>query len=316
MAKKVILIVDPGIDTAFAVALAFLEPKLDVLALAPTPGNVSGLQATINAHTLIAQLDPPRYPRLGAAPPVTFDVDGTRLHGSDGLGNAGFPSVSLHNPQPSDRLIIELVRKHPGEVTIVCMGPLTVMASVVGRDPAITSQIDRVICLGGSWRQPGNATAAAEFHIYCDPVSARKVLHSGLPLTLLPLDVTRKLIFSPSDLLELPAPESTTSNFLRKIIPYGIRASSNLYGIEGFHLKDVLGIAAVVLPKSITTVPRYVDVETQGELTRGATVVDARPNPAGPPNVELATDVDAVAVRDYINQTLRRAEFDASDDAL
>ena len=113
MPRKVILVADPGIDTAFAVALALLEPKLDVVGLCATAGNVPAIQATTNVHTLIAQLDPPKYPRLGGAPSVTYDVDGVRLHGADGLGNADFPDVSLHAPTTSDRLVTELVRQSP-----------------------------------------------------------------------------------------------------------------------------------------------------------------------------------------------------------
>jgi inosine-uridine nucleoside N-ribohydrolase len=307
MAQKVILITDPGIDSAFAVALALLEPKLDVLALCATAGNVPAVQATVNVHTLIAQLDPPKYPRLGAAPHVTYDVDGMQLHGADGLGNADFPSISLHAPMASDRLLTELVHKNPHEITVVCIGPLTVLAAAFSRDPTLPKQIDRVVCVGGAWREPGNSGPLAEFHFYCDPTSARKVLQSGANITLVPLDVTRKLIFSPSDLLELPVPESNTAQFLRKIVPFGIRASSNLYGIEGFHMKDVMGIAALAVPKALTLQPFFVDVETRGELTRGVSVVDARPNTKSTPNVDLATGVDAVGVRDYIFETLKRA---------
>src|SRR5262249_27507028 len=144
------------------------------------------------------------------------------------------------------------------------------------------------------------------------PIAARFVLKSGAAITLLPLDVTRKLIFSPSNLLELPAPESKTATFLRKIVPFGIRASSNYYGIEGFYLKDALGVAALVLPKALTTQPTYVDVETRGDLTRGMTVVDARRECSHKPNVDLATGIDVVAIRDYIFQTLRRAGDDES----
>src|SRR5260221_13301394 len=100
----------------------------------------------------------------------------------------------------------------------------------------------------------------AEFHFFCDPVSARKVLHSGAHITLLPLDVTRKLIFSPTDLLELPAPESKTSQFLRKIAPLGIAPTSNPYGPEGVDLKDVLGIPPLELPKATTPHQLFVDV--------------------------------------------------------
>jgi inosine-uridine nucleoside N-ribohydrolase len=312
MPQKVILIADPGIDTAFAVALALLDDRLDVLALAATAGNVPAFQATVNIHTLVGQIDPPRWPRMGAAPQVEYEIDGTRLHGADGLGNANFPEISLHSPLPSDRLIIELVRKQPGEITVVCLGPLTVLAQALARDPSVGPQIKRLISLGGSWHEPGNATAAAEFHFYCDPDSARAVLRSGIPLTLIPLDVMRKIIFSPTDLLNLPCPESRVSKFLRKIVPFGIRASSNLYGIEGFHLKDVSGVAALVLPKAITTKLVHADVETRGELTTGALVVDSRPRPAGKPNVDLAVGVDVTAVRDYIVGTLGRYQGDSS----
>jgi inosine-uridine nucleoside N-ribohydrolase len=121
---------------------------------------------------------------------------------------------------------------------------------------------------------------------------------------LLPLDVTRKLVFSPIDLLELPAPDSAACRFLRQIVPYGIRATSNLYGIEGFHLKDILGVACVALPKAIQTEQHHVDVETRGELTKGMSVIDLRSRPAGPKNVHLAVSVDSVGVRDYIHRIL------------
>jgi inosine-uridine nucleoside N-ribohydrolase len=308
MAEKVILIADPGIDTAFALALALLDERLDVLALTATAGNVTAFQATVNIHTVVGQIDPPRWPRLGAAPAIKYDIDGTSLHGADGLGNAQFPEISLHSPPTSDRLIVDLVRENPNEATIVCFGPLTVVQRALQRDPALAGQIKRLICLGGSRHEPGNATAAAEFHFFCDPEAARAVIRAGLPLTVIPLDVMRKLIFSPSDLLGLPAPESRVSQFLRKIVPFGIRASSNLYGIEGFHLKDVLGVAALVLPKALTTQSVYADIELRGELTRGALVVDSRPRPAARPNVDLVTEVDVVAVRDYIFRTLSQAD--------
>jgi inosine-uridine nucleoside N-ribohydrolase len=304
MAQKIVIIADPGIDTAFAVALALRDPNLDVLGLIATAGNVSADQATQNVHILVNQIDSPKWPRIGAALPIDYEIDGTKLHGPDGLGGAGFPSVTLHQPQPGDKLLVEILRANPKEVTIVALGPLTVLARAIDRDPELPGLIDRIVCLGGAWRDPGNATAVAEFHFYCDPLAARQVLQCGASITLVPLDVTRRLVFSPSDLLELPAPESATSRFLRQIVPFGIRASSNLYGIEGFHLKDVLGVAAVALPAAVQTEAMAVDVETRGELTRGMSVVDSRPAPSGRRNVQLAVSADAVGVRDYIHRTL------------
>jgi inosine-uridine nucleoside N-ribohydrolase len=304
MAKKVVIITDAGIDGAFAVALAFHDPELDVVGLAATAGNVPAEQATRNVQILVEQIDPPRWPRLGSALPVEYDVDGRRLHGPEGFGAESFPCAQLHHMHGSDKLLVDLIRQEPKEVSIVVLGPLTALARAIDRDLELPSLVHRIICLGGAWRESGNASAVAEFHFYCDPSSARTVLKSGAPLTLIPLDVSRQILFSPTDLLELPGSESPTCRFLRRIVPYGIGANSNAYGIEGFHLEDVVGIAALSRPSILTTRPAIVDVETRGELTRGMTVVDSRPESREQSNVELATKVDVAAVRKYIDEVL------------
>jgi inosine-uridine nucleoside N-ribohydrolase len=126
MARKVILDVDPGIDDAVAVALALFDPRLDVLAVTATGGNVAPQQATLNIQTIVEQLDPPRLPRLGAAPlDSPLPEDGRQLHGSDGLGNAGFPVAELHNMHPAEKVLCDEVRAAPEEVTIIASGPLT-----------------------------------------------------------------------------------------------------------------------------------------------------------------------------------------------
>src|SRR5436309_2552880 len=116
MAHKVILLADPGIDGAFAIALALFDRELDVLGVAATAGNVPGEQATRNVQTLIEQLDPPRWPRLGAALAVEYDRDGTRLHGPNGLGGVTFPCAQLHHMHNSDKLLVDLIRQYPKEV--------------------------------------------------------------------------------------------------------------------------------------------------------------------------------------------------------
>jgi len=306
MARNVILVADPGIDGAFAIALALHDPDINVLGLAATAGNVSAEQATQNTQIVIDQIDPTRWPRVGAALPAEYDVDGTKIHGPGGLGGMSFPCADLHHMHPSDKLLIDLLHLHPKDITVITMGPLTVLARAFDRDPELPSLVHRLICLGGAWHEPGNVSAVAEFHFYCDPLAARKVLHCGAPVTLIPLDVMRKVLFSPTDLLELPVPESKTCRFLRQIIPYGIGATCNQYGIEGFHLKDVVGLVALALPEAVTTKPMVADVEVRGELTRGMSVIDARPWRTGTPNVELAVNVDVEAVRAYIDRTLRR----------
>jgi purine nucleosidase len=308
MSHKVVLITDPGIDGAFAVALALNDQSLEVLGLLATAGNIHAEQATKNIQILVEQLDPQRWPRLGAAPPVEYEIDGTRLHGPQGLGGATFPSATLHRLVNSEKLLVELVRQDPHEVTVVCMGPLTVLTRALDLYAELPTLVKRLICLGGTLHEPGNAGPVTEFHFACDPVAARKVLQCGAPITLIPLDVMRRVLFSPKDLLGLPADASRPCGFLRQIVPFGIAATSNLYGIEGFHLKDVLGVLAVAQPQALRTKQVRVDVETRGELTRGMSVFDERPWETGVPNVDLATEVDSPMVREYIERILKLKE--------
>ena len=140
MARKVILVTDPGIDGAFAGALALYAPELEVVGLAATAGNVPAEQATRNVHILVEQLDPPRWPRLGAALPVEYDVDGSALHGANGLGGVEFPCVQLHHTHPSDKLISDLRknvskrgrRSRTGAGDGVRAGPWTATRSYAG----------------------------------------------------------------------------------------------------------------------------------------------------------------------------------------
>jgi inosine-uridine nucleoside N-ribohydrolase len=304
MARKLIIVTDPGIDGAFAVALALHDPELELLGLAATAGNVSAEQATRNVHILIEQLDPPRWPRLGAALPIEYGLDAVKLHGPGGLGGMDFPCAQLHHPHPSDKLISDLVRLYPKEVSVVLMGPASVFARALDRDSEIAELVERLIVVGGSWHEPGDASAVAEFHFFCDPLAARQVLRCGAPITLLPLDVTHKLLFAPTELLSLPDSESRTTSFLRRVVPQGITGAASLFGIEGFYLQDVLGLIPLVLPAALTTRSTAVDVELNGELTRGMSVFDGRWGSSAKSNVELATGVDVQPVRQYIQRIL------------
>src|SRR4051812_38142550 len=343
MPRKVLLVADPGIDTAFAVALALNDPNLEVVGILPTAGNVSAEQATANVHTLIDVLDPPKWPRLAAALPARYDADGLALHGPGGLGGVSFPSATRHTPHPADKgvcgtahqvprqgnglqlrplttpatprhplhladkVLCELAHEFPRQVTVINLGPLTTLATALDRDPTLPAVLDQTVIIGGCWKEAGNAGPVSEFHIHLDPDAARRVFAAELNPLLITLDTTRKLIFSPSDLLELPNPDSRTCQFLRQIVPFGIRASSNLYGIEGFHLKDVLGTVAVAMAGCVSSEPHYVDVETRGDLTRGMTVIDARPTRTAATNARIATGVTVPEVRAYIERTLKAA---------
>lgn len=307
MARKLIVVTDPGLDGAFAVAVATHDPELEVLGLAAAAGNVPADQATRNVLTLVEQMDPPRWPRLGAAPPVDYDIDGSKLHGSNGLGGIEFPFARLHHPHPSDKLLGDLARQNPKEVTILLLAPATVLARALDRDPELTNLLQRVVMVGGTWHEPGDVGPVTEFHFVCDPAAARQVLRSGLPVTLIPLDVSRKIVFAPADLSRLPAEDSRAAAFLRRTLPQGFAATAGLYGTEGFYLQDVLGVVAVARPDALTTRPAHVDVETRGDLTKGMSVFDTRWGSKSKPNAEVATGVDVSAVRKYIAETLGQA---------
>jgi inosine-uridine nucleoside N-ribohydrolase len=304
MARKIILVADPGIDAAFAVALGLYDPELDVMALVATAGNIGSEQATRNVHILIEQFDPPRWPRIGAALAVEYDRDATDLHGPDGLGGVNLPCAQLHHPHAGDKLIADVVRQHPNEVTVVLLGPATALARAFDRDPELARLVGRIVVVGGAWHEPGDASAVAEFHFWCDPLSARQVLQCGAPLTLLPLDVTRKLIFSPADLRALPPEETRTGRLLRRVVPHGLAPTAGRYGIEGVYLDAVLALVALSKSGAVSTRPMVADVETRGELTRGMSVFDARWAPDGRPNIDLAVGIDLTATRQYIHKAL------------
>ncbi len=306
MARKVVLVTDLGIDGAFATALALHDPGLEVLGVAATAGNVTAEEATRNVHVLIEQTDPPRWPRLGAALPIVYDVNAVNLHGPGGLGGVAFPCAQLHHQHPADKLIIDLVRQNPHEVAVVLMGPATAFARAMDRDAELAGLVDRVVFVGGSWHEPGDASAVAEFHFYCDPAAARQVLNCGAPLTLIPLDVTRKLVFAPADLLQMPWPHTEVHQFLRRIVPFGIGTTSSLFGVEGLYLHDVLALLPLTQTGIVSTRPVYADVETRGELTRGMSVFDVRWSCTAKPNIDLAVGVNVPEARQYIHNTLQQ----------
>ncbi len=308
MARKVILDVDPGIDDALAVALAMYDPRLEVIAITATGGSVSPQQATLNVQTIVEQLDPPRLPRLGAAlVDNPLPEDERQLHGVDGLGNAGFPVAALHNMHPADKVLCDEVRAAPEEITIIATGPLTNIARAMQRDPNFPALVGRLIIVGGAVTSPGNVSASAEFNMYCDPLAARITLRSRMTKTMLPLDVTGQFVMT-FDLLDQLPPQSTRIGaFLRKILPYAFRSHRQHLGLEGIYVDGVLGVVAASNPELFESHDMAAEVETQGELTTGATIFDRRQLRQWRSNVDVVTAMDATSVKDCILRTLAEA---------
>lgn len=309
MARKVILDVDPGIDDAVAICLALFDPRLDVVAVTAVAGNVPAEQATRNVQTIIEQLDPPRWPRIGVAsePDQAQPVDARHIHGADGLGNANFEFAELHHQHPSEKVICDEIRAAPDEVSIVALGPLTNIARVMQRDPAIAGMMGQLIIMGGAVKAPGNATPAAEFNIHCDPLSAQVVFRSLTTKTLIPLDVTTQVALGFDLLDQLPDETTKAGRFLRRILPHSYRVYRQALGLESIYLHDAVALAAATHPELFELEEMAGDVEVGGYLTTGATVFDRRPVVEWRRNMDVAMHVDAAAIKDYILRGLQQA---------
>ena len=308
MARKVILDVDPGIDDALALCLAIFEPELDVVAVTAVGGNVSPAQATRNVQVILEQLDPSRLPRLGAAsePDNALPVEGRYLYGADGLGGIEFDVAERQHLLPSEKEICDQVRAAPHQVTIVAMGPLTNIARAFMRDPELPGLVGQLVIVGGTVSAPGNITPAAEFNIYCDPVSAQIVFRSPSTKILVPLDVTNRVELSYDLFNQLPDESTKVGRFLRKILPPAFRSFRQRLGLEGIHVHDSVSLMSVVHPDLFTTKPMAGEVETLGELTTGATIFDRRRVPAWRHNMEVAVDMQKDAVIEQIIRGLNK----------
>ena len=250
----------------------------------------------------------PKLPPPGAAPTDNpLPEDNRQLHGPDGLGNAGFPVAALHNMHPAEKVLCDEVRSAPEEITIIATGPLTNIARAMQRDPNFAATLGRLIIVGGTIGGPGNVTPAAEFNMYCDPLSARTVLCSRMTKTLVPLDVTSQFVM-PFDLLDQLPPESTRAGaFLRRVLPFSFRAYRQLLGLEGAYAHALIGMVAASNPELFETSDMAGDVETQGELTTGATVFDRRAVRQWRTNVDVVTAMDIAAVKDCVLRMLAAA---------
>ena len=278
------------------------------MAVTATAGAVSPEQATRNVEIVIEQLDPPRWPRIGAAlPDYRPRVSAAHLHGADGLGGVEFRVAELHHRHPSDKVICDEVRAAPEEVTIVALGPLTNIAAALQRDPDLATLVGHLIIRGGAVAVSGDVTAAAEFNIYGNPIAAATVFRSPVTKTLIPLDVTSRIVLTFDFLDRLPGEWSETGSFFRKVLPSLFRAYRQEMGLEGIHAHDAVGMLAASRPDLFPTQPMTGDVETAGYLTMGSTVFDRRRLRKKRPNMEVAVSVDAAAVIETMIGRLTRA---------
>ena len=309
MARKIILDLDPGIDDALALCWALLNPNLDVVAVTAVAGNCAAAQATRNLQSIIEALDPPRWPRIGAAsdPDAGLPTQGRGLYGPDGMGGINLAVAERQHLHPSEKVICDQVRAAPDAVTLVALGPLTNIARAFQRDPELPTLLGRMVIIGGTVSGPGNISPAAEFNIFCDPASAQKVFRTPSTKTLVPLDVTNQVMLDFDLYRKLPDEATKVGGFLRKILPPAFHAYRQQFGLEGIHVHDTVGVTAVAFPELFTAQEMAGDVETSGELTTGMTVFDRRRLPDWRKNMEVVVDMDGEKVIEEIIRGLNRA---------
>lgn len=315
--QKVIIDADPGIGDAVAIALAISDPDLDVVGITPAAGRVSGRDATRNVQAILEILDPPKRPRFGdcSLPLPNFPstaaaglASPVEMNGKSGLGDTEFKVAELHHRHESAKLMVDLVRTDPNEITLLTLGPLTNLELACERAPEFLSLLRGLVCLGGSIAAGGDITAAAEFNAYVDPEAARMVLLSPATKTLVPLDVSSRtlLTFEQWDRIQACS-ASPLGQFLGEVLPFAFRAHHQFLGMESVMLHEVVALAAVARPRLFQSRMMALDVETSGELTRGMTVFDRRGIRQWQTNIDVVQSVDSQGVLDYFTEVVRNA---------
>lgn len=316
--QKLIIDADPGIGDAVAIALALCDPTLEVVALTACGGLVSGQQAFRNLQTIVSIVDPQLWPRIGwSESPQASPADSPALskllrgHGKHGLGDCEQIAAPLHQPTDSAKLIAEMIQQHPGEISILTLGPLTNILTAYERDGELFSELKQLIIMGGSIDAHGDMTAVAEFNIFANPEAAQAVLTSSANKTLIPLETSHQFEVSFDEYDQLGVDEfSRLGRLLVQTIPFALRTSRNQLGQEGIVLPEVLAVAAVSHPELFEQTPMTVNVELNGELTRGMTVFDRRGLPHWKDNIEALTEGDISAVKDYFLRLIAAAAVD------
>jgi inosine-uridine nucleoside N-ribohydrolase len=270
----VILDVDTGIDDALALALAVASPRVDLVAVTTLAGNVGVDRTTENTLAVLDWLGAPDVPvhRGASAPLVRNHVDAAFVHGTNGLGNAEFPAS--RRSVEADRgpaAIIRLSAERPGELTLVCVGPLTNLAIALNVEPRLGERLRRIVIMGGVFWNAGNVTPHAEFNIYCDPEAADRVFRAGLPdLTVVGLDVTHQTAMPRSAWEAAASLSSTTAELVAKV---GRRTFEDRR-MDGFYLHDPLALAVAFEEALITRDEGLIEVCLTGEERGRTRLVD------------------------------------------
>ncbi|MDP2086872.1 MAG: nucleoside hydrolase [Gemmobacter sp.] len=278
MPQKIIIDTDPGQDDAVAILLALASPELEVLGITCVAGNVPLARTSRNARVvceLAGRVDVPVY--AGCDGPMRRSlVTAEHVHGKTGLDGADLPDPTMPlQPTHAVEFLIDTLRAEPaGTVTLVPIGPLTNIASAFERAPDIISRVQRIVLMGGAYFEVGNITPAAEFNIYVDPEAAEIVFRSGVPLVVVPLDVTHKVLTTPARIDAFRALGTPVGDAVAGWTDFFERFDMAKYGSDGAPLHDPCTIAWLLRPALFAGREINVEIETEGRFTTGMTVAD------------------------------------------
>lgn len=294
MVLPLIIDCDPGVDDAIALLLAFLSPQLQVLGVTTVAGNVPLETTQGNARRvrdLAGRLDVPVFagcPR----PLVRSPVFAERVHGTDGLGGVPLPPPQgTLAPGHAVTFLLQTLLQAREPVTLAMLGPLTNLAVALIQEPRIAKRIREVVIMGGAIGA-GNVTSSAEFNIYADPHAAHVVLTSGIPLTLVPLDMTHTAIATASRREAIANLETPIAQVVAQMLANYSLEEQEASGLPGPPLHDPCVIAYLLAPQLFRSQPFYVAVELASPLTLGRTIVDLHKEGDNAPNVDLLRSVD------------------------
>lgn len=295
-----LLDVDTGVDDAIAIALALRLGVFDLVGVTTVAGNVELERTTENTRRVLALLGAADVPvARGMSRPLVRPLrTAAAFHGENGLG--GFeppPSPAATYPETAPEFMVRTARERPGEVTFVCVGPLTNLAVALGLEPDLPRLVRRVVIMGGAYTVPGNSTPAAEFNMYADPEAGDLVARSGLPITFIGLDVTHQVVLRRDEWEALEVASDPAARLVREVCVH----SFVVRGIERFHLHDPLAVAVAARPELVDVRESGVEVVTGLGERAGETLLVDRP---GLPRHAVALGVDADAFGALFRSTL------------
>jgi purine nucleosidase/pyrimidine-specific ribonucleoside hydrolase len=292
----IILDCDPGHDDAIAILLAHADPALDLRAITTVAGNQALGRTTLNARRVCTVAGITGVPiAAGAAGPLRGELHvAADIHGESGLDGPEFgePTVPLLD-EPAVELMHRVLHDADRPVTLVATGPLTNVAQLLRRYPGDRARIAELVLMGGSTER-GNTTPYAEFNIHVDPEAAAEVFASGLPLTMIGLNVTHQALVTPEVLDRIAALGTRLARICVELMTYFAGTYRTVYGMPDPPLHDPLAVARLIDPEVVFCVRAPVRIETAGTFTRGATVVDLhhRTGEADNALVGVAVDVE------------------------